>query len=411
MGRDTKSRTHKKKRAKESAQESQEEEDARCFRPLVHNLEVTPQEQLKQRYQKSLEDSGLKELHEYAPDVTPQEQLKQRYQKSLEDIGLKELHEYAPDVTPQEQLKQRYKKSLEDSGLKELHEYAPDVTPQEQLKQRYKKSLEDSGLNEPHEYVPDVTPQEQLKQRYQKSLDDIGLKELHEYAPDVTPQEQLKQRYKKSLEDSGLNEPHEYVPDVTPQEQLKQRYKKSLEDSGLNEPHEYVPDRQKSQHVAVRMGLSNHISRFQIPMDIKLLESMNVQDYLRNYCLVCKRRQTYYKKFFDKFDSDKDGIISSMEMEAALKDVYFNEINSEQVKHLMSVISAEENTEFDSKLFYSLCALSERLFYTKFVTEDTHDKYCEKPWVEKADFSAINWKLVGCDIDEALKRLLCLLSL
>ncbi|XP_075445455.1 uncharacterized protein LOC142489117 isoform X5 [Ascaphus truei] len=405
MGRDTKSRTHKKKRAKESAQESQEEEDARCFRPLVHNLEVTPQEQLKQRYKKSLEDSGLKELHEYAPDVTPQEQLKQRYKKSLEDSGLNEPHEYVPDVTLQE-LKQRYQKSLDDIGLKELHEY-PDVTLQE-LKQRYQKSLEDIGLNE---HAPDVTPQEQLKQRYQKSLDDIGLKELHEYAPDVTPQEQLKQRYKKSLEDSGLNEPHEYVPDVTPQEQLKQRYKKSLEDSGLNEPHEYVPDRQKSQHVAVRMGLSNHISRFQIPMDIKLLESMNVQDYLRNYCLVCKRRQTYYKKFFDKFDSDKDGIISSMEMEAALKDVYFNEINSEQVKHLMSVISAEENTEFDSKLFYSLCALSERLFYTKFVTEDTHDKYCEKPWVEKADFSAINWKLVGCDIDEALKRLLCLLSL
>ncbi|KAM4700112.1 uncharacterized protein O3C94_001370 isoform 2-T3 [Discoglossus pictus] len=155
-----------------------------------------------------------------------------------------------------------------------------------------------------------------------------------------------------------------------PEEALKElmeKYYTSPEDLHLNELRELELDNKRSQRIAVRMGLSNDVSRFEIPMDVKMLENMSVQEYLRNYCRVCKRRQTYYKKFFDKFDKDKDGFLSAKEMEQALKEVYFNEINYVQVQDLMFMISAEENTIFDSKLFISLCAFSERLFYATFV--------------------------------------------
>ncbi|KAE8622596.1 hypothetical protein XENTR_v10005302 [Xenopus tropicalis] len=153
------------------------------------------------------------------------------------------------------------------------------------------------------------------------------------------------------------------------------------------------------------MGLSNKISRFEIPVDIKVLEDLTAQDYLRTYCRVCKRRQLYYKKFFDKFDKDRDGALSSQATEDALKHLYFNEISSSQVKDLMSLIKAKEDTKLDCMLFSSLCALSERLFYTTLVTEDTGSATNKRQWLEAADFSGMSWKYAGCNIDETLKRL------
>ncbi|CAH2219881.1 Hypothetical predicted protein [Pelobates cultripes] len=96
----------------------------------------------------------------------------------------------------------------------------------------------------------------------------------------------------------------------------------------------------------------------------------------------------------------------SNETECALNNLYFNEIHPRQVKDLMTKIAAEENSKFDPELFFALCALSERLFYATFVTEDTTDKYTEKQWLETADLSAITWKFAGFNINTTLKNLL-----
>ncbi|CAH2219882.1 FK506-binding 5-like isoform X1 [Pelobates cultripes] len=222
-----------------------------------------------------------------------------------------------------------------------------------------------------------------------------------------------KKRVKKSAKEKSRDDqqsvrcmsPLVYNPETSLQE-LMQKYQKETEDVKLKDLHEYESNRQKNHKVAVRMGLSNRISRFEIPMDMKLLESITVQEYLRQYCHVCKRRQKYYKDFFDKFDKDKDGLLSLMETECALNNLYFNEIHPRQVKDLMTKIAAEENSKFDPELFFALCALSERLFYATFVTEDTTDKYTEKQWLETADLSAITWKFAGFNINTTLKNLL-----
>lgn len=43
-------------------------------------------------------------------------------------------------------------------------------------------------------------------------------------------------------------------------------------------------------------------------------------------------------------------------------------------------------------------------------TKDASELYSERQWVETADFSAINWKFEGCNINTSLKRLFRLLA-
>ncbi|XP_072285585.1 uncharacterized protein [Pyxicephalus adspersus] len=224
-----------------------------------------------------------------------------------------------------------------------------------------------------------------------------------------------KKRIKKSAKGGRVPEPEPircysplvYDPEVCLQELMK-KYAKQPEALGINELRQYEADLQTSQKSAIRMGVSNHISRFEIPMDIKLLENMTVNQYLKTYCRVCKRRQTFYRKLFDKYDRDKDGILSITEAEGAISDFYCHEIQPKQVKELIAMTS-EEDAVFDYQLFFALCALSERVFYSTFVTEESSDLDSEKQWVEAADFSAINWKFEGCNINKSLKRLIRLL--
>ncbi|KAE8622590.1 hypothetical protein XENTR_v10005302 [Xenopus tropicalis] len=213
-----------------------------------------------------------------------------------------------------------------------------------------------------------------------------------------------KARHANEEHSTRCNSPLVYNPEAIVEE-LMAKYPPNQHDPGLKELYEYENNRQREPGLPVRMGLSNKISRFEIPVDIKVLEDLTAQDYLRTYCRVCKRRQLYYKKFFDKFDKDRDGALSSQATEDALKHLYFNEISSSQVKDLMSLIKAKEDTKLDCMLFSSLCALSERLFYTTLVTEDTGSATNKRQWLEAADFSGMSWKYAGCNIDETLKRL------
>ncbi|KAM3936046.1 uncharacterized protein RB166_003139 [Leptodactylus fuscus] len=222
-----------------------------------------------------------------------------------------------------------------------------------------------------------------------------------------------KKRLKKSAHGKKVREPEPvrcysplvYDPEVRLQE-LMQKHAKHPEFYKISDLQEYETN--VTPQGIVRMGVSNHISRFEIPMDVKELEDMNVHEYLRSFCMVCKRRQIHYKKFFDKFDKDRDGLLSSMEMERALKEVYFNEIDPRPMEELIALTS-EGKEAFDTKLFFSVCALSERMFYSRLVTEDTSEIYSETQWVETADFSALRWKFEGCNIKKSLKRLFSIL--
>ncbi|XP_069040441.1 uncharacterized protein [Lepisosteus oculatus] len=204
-----------------------------------------------------------------------------------------------------------------------------------------------------------------------------------------------------------------YDPQVA-LEELKARHRRAPAEDGLEsiraQVYEHRAARARGQPAAVRMGLSRKICRFELPMDINELDSLCPQDYLRRFCIVCSRRSSHYRKSFHKFDRDRDGVLSFREMEGALRNVYMDELSSQQVRWLAGLVVADSTTLFDSTLFCALCALSERLFYSSFVTEDTEaPENGERSLLEEADFCSLTSKLRSCNIHPSLKTLLSLL--
>ncbi|RXM93933.1 Unconventional myosin-Ic [Acipenser ruthenus] len=148
-------------------------------------------------------------------------------------------------------------------------------------------------------------------------------------------------------------------------EELLVKHQRSPVDEGIG-------SRTKGQQITVRMGLSRKICRFVLPMDMKELENLTALEYLRRYCFVCSRRQNYYNKSFDKFDRDRDGILSLKEMERALKDVYTDDITSEKVQELAELVRAVSETQFDRQLFGAMCAV---YGYMRFISNETKPCY------------------------------------
>ncbi|KAK1158294.1 hypothetical protein AOXY_G23155 [Acipenser oxyrinchus oxyrinchus] len=227
-----------------------------------------------------------------------------------------------------------------------------------------------------------------------------------------------RRKKKKEKKEKEESEPQPISPLVynsqVALEELLVKHQRSPVDEGIGsvraELAEYQARRTKGQQITVRMGLSRKISRFVLPMDMKELENLTALEYLRRYCFVCSRRQNYYNKSFDKFDRDRDGILSLKEMERALKDVYTDDIASEKVQELAELVRAVSETQFDRQLFGAMCALSERLFYTSFVTEDTEDAgNGARHRVEEADFCSLTSRFRGCDIQGNVKSLLSML--
>ncbi|XP_033126702.1 serine/arginine repetitive matrix protein 1-like isoform X3 [Anneissia japonica] len=156
-----------------------------------------------------------------------------------------------------------------------------------------------------------------------------------------------------------------------------------------------------------RLALSRQSSRFEIPMDVRVLESMTPMDYLIRYCKINKRRQALYKKAFRKVDRDNDGVINFKEMEKALGDIFVDSIDSKQIQTLQDLLKADRSIKLRSKMFCAISALTERLLFQQLTTEEAAELLNhKKERIEDADFSALDWKLEGCKIQPELRQLL-----
>ncbi|KAL4223888.1 hypothetical protein ACF0H5_017351 [Mactra antiquata] len=174
-----------------------------------------------------------------------------------------------------------------------------------------------------------------------------------------------------------------------------------------------------------RLALSQQSSRFELPMDMKNLEKMTPQEYIRKHCIITSRRQNLYQKIFLK-NKDKSQAILFKDLDRSLKDVLVNTITSEQIHEVLNTLQVDENTKVDYKLFAGMAAYAERVLYPSFVTaeylerlieleiafglfgtEDTQDmpEY-QKEKIECADFCALPWKLHGVKVNPEMKKLL-----
>ncbi|XP_022103851.1 translation initiation factor IF-2-like isoform X2 [Acanthaster planci] len=160
-----------------------------------------------------------------------------------------------------------------------------------------------------------------------------------------------------------------------------------------------------------RLALSRRACRFELPMDVHLLENMSPTEYLQKYCIVSKRRQAMYRRAFSKVDRSNSMKINKKEFNIAVLEALVDTVNTDQIQDALQLLEADNFTQFGPKLFCAICSLLERLHYSDYVTEDTIDQesLVAKERVEDADFLALDWKLDGCVINPSLKRLLYML--
>ncbi|XP_060595940.1 uncharacterized protein LOC132750008 [Ruditapes philippinarum] len=141
-------------------------------------------------------------------------------------------------------------------------------------------------------------------------------------------------------------------------------------------------------------------------MDMKKLEKMTPQEYVRKHCIITSRRQNLYQKIFLK-NKDKTQVIVYKDLDRSLKDVLVNTITSEQVQDVLNMLNITESTKVDYQLFAGMAAFAERVLYPSFVTDDTREmpEY-QREKIECADFSALPWKLHGVKVNSEMRKML-----
>ncbi|KAM9442250.1 uncharacterized protein ACWYII_014367 [Salvelinus alpinus] len=122
-------------------------------------------------------------------------------------------------------------------------------------------------------------------------------------------------------------------------------------DSILTQLYELENARGKHQPMEARVCPSKTICRFDLPMDFRQLESLSPQGYLCRFCRVCKRRSNLYRRVFEKFDKDSDGLLSLKEMERGICDLYMADVIAGQLQRLVVLIDADAKSHFDCVSF------------------------------------------------------------
>lgn len=155
------------------------------------------------------------------------------------------------------------------------------------------------------------------------------------------------------------------------------------------------------------LPLSSHGCRFELPMDLKILENLKVIHYLTNYCIVSTRRKYLFHKTFMKADHDLDGIINGYELRQALLDLYSNSVDHEHLDDILDIIDCQLENVFDRKQFAAISAFSERYLCARYL--DKQERTASKELLEQTDFAGLKSKLEGCNIAPKLVRMLLLL--
>ncbi|XP_032802843.2 uncharacterized protein LOC116939062 isoform X2 [Petromyzon marinus] len=163
-------------------------------------------------------------------------------------------------------------------------------------------------------------------------------------------------------------------------------------------------------YTQTRLAASKLICHFRLPVDIRALEGITPQQYLLHYCTVDRRRCNHYKCIFIQMHLDKHGFLSYKDCQQALSKVHGNIVGAAQINTVLDIVGADNNSKFDFHLFSALCALSERMLYHVFVTEeDDHTGRGKRDALEEADFYLLDMKLQGCNISQEMRKLFSVL--
>ncbi|XP_019848760.1 PREDICTED: uncharacterized protein LOC109580236 isoform X2 [Amphimedon queenslandica] len=146
-------------------------------------------------------------------------------------------------------------------------------------------------------------------------------------------------------------------------------------------------------------GPPSSSTRFELPMDLKILEKMTPSEYLSRFCIIHPRHKAHFMKTFNKLNRLPAGINKNKEtLVDGIIDVHFNFINRDQVEKILEIADISQEQLIDFQLFGALCVLTER-YYKSILT------YHYKEIIEIVDFEALDWRLRDCAISKELNEL------
>lgn len=152
-------------------------------------------------------------------------------------------------------------------------------------------------------------------------------------------------------------------------------------------------------------SLSRQSCRFELPMDMRILEELSPLQYVSKFCRVSGRRKTLFRHYFTKNDRDRDGNVNRKELHAALRELYAQSISTEQVDAILEHLGIDKSVGvFDLDVFTAVAAFSERYLHYRYslAVLDGSEK---RTVLEETDFCALRWKLEGCQVSHKLIHL------
>ncbi|CAB4056469.1 unnamed protein product [Lepeophtheirus salmonis] len=143
---------------------------------------------------------------------------------------------------------------------------------------------------------------------------------------------------------------------------------------------------------------SSQSSRFELPMELSLLNGISPIEYLSRYVSVSNSRRLLYDKVFVRHRSLKDGLLNDESIILALNEVFGGILGEELQSHLWTTLGVTIKphlvSTFNFKQFSGIAALAERMFSSEFSTSNSPLPE-PKSEIEIADFDRLLSKLEG----------------
>ncbi|CAF2089801.1 unnamed protein product [Rotaria magnacalcarata] len=111
------------------------------------------------------------------------------------------------------------------------------------------------------------------------------------------------------------------------------------------------------------VALSQKTSRFWIPFDVKILETLSPIEYLEKYCRINHRRWIVYKRIFDKY---KDNEAQLTVLPDALSDAYMGTFDNRLIGQMIVLLDFPSNSKITFTQFSGIAAFSERYLFKIF---------------------------------------------
>ncbi|CAF3411317.1 unnamed protein product [Rotaria sp. Silwood1] len=159
-----------------------------------------------------------------------------------------------------------------------------------------------------------------------------------------------------------------------------------------------------------QMPISQQGCRFELPFDLKLLETLTPLDYLSKYCRLSSRRNYQFKRVFDKYRNNQYRFESN-NLYTSITDIHREKFTRSQYDNLCQLIDiGNEQHQFTFDTFAGILALCERILYdSKAPHTGVDEQELVKDTLEKCDFDCLDRKLDGLSISKTMRKLLKIL--